>query len=285
MSLPTRRLVAAGLCVAAGLAGTALLAPSAQAVPGLTGKQVVSAASAADSTPTKTVQAKCPAGKAVISGGALVDGPAQVKLTELRPVQTGNLFSATARNTWGRASWRLFAYAVCADPPAGLAYVAGDSVPNAGPQRIAVAACPAGKQVLGVGARAAVEAGRNVTLHVVFPPAQTAWASSTEAQGGEPDPWTTRAYAVCADPVGATKVEVVGPLAPGDVQSSFASCAPGKLAAIGGIMFADVAANSGQIGLAGIYPDATLTSGQVIGTEDHDGYAGSWSVSAYAICA
>lgn len=287
MSLPTRRLVAAGLCLAAGLAGTALLAPPAQAGPGLTGKQLVSAASANTSTPQKTQKAYCPAGKVVISGGAFISGPLHIKITMTRPQPTGNYWEAAATNPWGRASWSLSTYAVCAARPAGLVYVTEDSVPDASSFRAAVAACPNGKQVLGVGARAAAEPGRNVTLNYVFAAGggTTAFAGSNAAQGGEPDNWTTRAYAVCASPLGATYTSDNSPTGSASGRTAVTSCAPGRLAAAGGTIQSVAPAGNGEISFTSIYPDGTLTQGVARANEDHDGYGGNWTLGAWAICA
>jgi hypothetical protein len=288
MPATIRRIVTAGLCLAAGLAGTVLLSPAAQAAPGLTGKELVSGSSTYSSAPKKTAKATCPAGKAAISAGAFVQGPLHVRITLIRAVGDGNYGEAAAVNPQGRAPWSLHAYVLCADPPKGLTYTAASSSPTQGPFRSALAKCPDGKQLLGIGGLAAAEQNRNVTLSVVIPPGGLthAWVGSTAAEGGEADPWTTQAYATCADPLGATLVTADGPKGLSDTtQMNSASCLPGKLAAIGGAIQASVPANTGQVGFGGLYPDATLSEGVVIANEDHNGYAGTWTVGAWAICA
>lgn len=287
MSLTIRRLATAGLCLAAGLVGTVLLTPAAaQAAPGLTGKQFVSSASPS-TTLAKTWDAKCPAGKVIISGGAYVDGPITIKLTEMRPVVTGNLFRASARNTYGRVSaWKLHVYAICANEPAGYSFLSANSTPSAQPQRSASIPCPQGKQALGVGGLAAQEANRNVTLDWVLPVSTVGASSgSVAAQGGEPLDWTSTTYVICADNLGATASGANG--TPNSVSTKIgnASCADGKLAAIGGGIKSSVSFTEGQIFLYGVYPDATMTSGTVIANEDHDGYAGTWWLNTWAICA
>lgn len=284
MSLRIRRLVTAGLCLAAGLAGTVLVSPAAHAAPPLSGKQIISEFSPMVGGSTKTLSPKCPAGKVVISGGALVDGPRWVQVNELQPVPTGNLFKVTARNPHGRDRWRLYAYALCANRPAGLEYKHADSQPQAYPSRIAVAICSPGKQVIGIGGLAALEPGRNVALNVVVPPGavQTSWVKSTPAQGGEPLNWTTRSFAVCADALGATTVWVSGnPASSVSTRSNFASCPAGRLSAMGGMVGGD----DGQVTFSGIYPDAAFTTGSVFMGEDWDGYGGTWALDAWALCA
>jgi hypothetical protein len=284
MFLSIRRLAGAGLCLAAGLA---VVAPSAaQAAPGLTGKQLVTAISPSNAL-AKTTDAKCPAGKVIISGGAFIDGPATVKLTELRPVPTGNLFRASARNTFGRVSaWKLYVYAICANEPAGYTYISENSTPGPIPQRSAPIACPQGKQILGVGGRAAIEPNRNVTLDWVVPVNTVgAHAGSVAAQGGEPQNWTSTTYAICADNLGATIAGGAGVKNSSSVRMGVASCPAGKLAAVGGAIVTTTDFDEGQIFLAGVYPGATLTNGTVIATEDHDGYPGNWWLNTWAICA
>lgn len=288
MSLPIRRLLGAGLCLAAGLAGTALLAAPAQAAPGLTGKQLVSASSAYTNAPHKTQKASCPAGKVVISGGAFVQGPLHVKINMLRPVETGNFYEAAANNPWGRSPWSLHTYAICADRPAGLQYLSADSVQNVGVKHSVSLPCPAGKQLIGLGGRAAAEPNRNVTLDYVVPIGGNgagAFAGSVAAQGGEPLNWTATVYAVCANNLGATVEMDSSPTNSDGSRSMSSTCLPGKLAAVGGAVNSTVPGGNGQVGFGSIYPDASLSEGVAIAHEDHDGYPGAWSLNSYAICA
>lgn len=286
MSLPTRRLAAAGLCLAAGLAGTALLSPPAQAAPGLTGKIAGYSSSALSDAPTKTVKHYCPPSKVVIGGGAIVEGPTHIRLTLLRPVQAGNYYEASARNPWGRAQWKLLTYAVCADPPPGLQYVAANSGQAAGVVRTATATCLAGKRVIGLGARAAAEPNRNVSLVHMAPTAggTATVAESVAAQGGEPDDWTATAYAVCAA-VPTTILVGSGPSDSAGSKYADADCGPGGLAAVGGALRGASAAGTGQLSFGQIYPDPWLQGAVVRAGEDHDGYAPDWGMQAYGICA
>ena len=82
-------------------------------------------ASVSDSSTSKTVTARCPAGKQVLGGGGTVTGGrGQVVLERLQPVQatTGDRFVVGAREdgTGYSGSWRLTAYALCANPLADM---------------------------------------------------------------------------------------------------------------------------------------------------------------------
>ena len=80
------RLVACGAIVIGLAAVQSLLASQAEAVPGL---QRSTKTSVSDSSTSKTVTAKCPAGKRVLGGGGTVTGGrGQVVLQRLEPVQT-----------------------------------------------------------------------------------------------------------------------------------------------------------------------------------------------------
>ena len=83
---------------------------------GVSGLEVITAATATDSSPTKSVTATCSAGKRVIGGGARVTGAGatDVAITETYPPST-NQWTAFAReiNAVG-GSWNLGAYAICA---------------------------------------------------------------------------------------------------------------------------------------------------------------------------
>lgn len=278
-----------GLLVAAlvpAAVTTVVTAAPAHAVAGITGKVLVPSVSAYNSTTTKAHQATCPTGKVVISGGAFVEGPTTVRLVTTRPIPTARAWQAEAINFAGRAPWSLHVYAVCADQPPGLAYITSSSVPVSPGVRYATARCPDGRQAIGLGGRAALEPGRNVGLSYVTPAGAvtSAFAFSAEAQGGEPDPWTTVAYLVCAFPVGATIVQEVGPSSSTAGQVLSVSCAPGTLLAAGGAVQAGSQVDHGQLGLLALYPDGSLTTSVVLANEDVDGYPKNWNLRAFALC-
>lgn len=283
MSRSVQRFAAGTLSLLAVLAGATAVAAPAQAAT-LTGRQLVQSVTATSNTPAKTHKVFCPAGKVIISGGAYVDGPHTIRIHLLRPDSYGNFFEAGAHTTWGRPSWRLYVYGVCANPPSGLTYVVTPSKPANGDQRYALAYCPPGKRVLGFGGRAATEPGRNVVLDWVFPDGglTAAIAQTHAAEGGEPNPWTTEAYAVCADPVGAHSEVAWTASGSPSATSVFVSCGTNQLVAAGGALFTESAGN-GQVGLTAVYSN-DLTHSVVFAGEDGTGNPHSWSAHAYAIC-
>ena len=108
-------------CGAIGFAFQALLASQAEAVPGL---QRITGTSVSNSNTSKTVTARCPAGKRVLGGGGTVtNGRGQVVLERLEPVQTAtdDRFVVGAREDGSGYSqnWQLTAYALCASPLPG----------------------------------------------------------------------------------------------------------------------------------------------------------------------
>ena len=114
------RLVACGATVIGLAAVQALLASQAEAVPGL---QRITKTSVSNSSTSKTVTANCPVGKRVLGGGGTVTGGrGQVVLERLEPVQTATndrfVVGAREDGTGYSGSWRLTAYALCADQPA-----------------------------------------------------------------------------------------------------------------------------------------------------------------------
>ena len=284
MSLSLRRLAAGTVSLLAVLAGAVAVAAPAQAAT-ITGRQLVQSVTASTQTPTKTHKVTCPAGKVIISGGAYADGPHTIRISMMRPNSYLNAFEATAHTTTGRPVWRLYVYGVCANPPSGLTYVtAGPSAGNANSQ-YAFAYCPGNKRAIGGGAWAAKESGRNVVLNWNQPEGGLlGWAAqSVAAQGGEPDPWTVEAYAVCADPVGATyEYEYTDVNASPSATSVFVSCDTNQLLAAGGAVFFKPA-SMGQSGFFGIYSD-NLTHAVTFAGEDADGNSQPWYAFAHAIC-
>jgi hypothetical protein len=77
----------------------------------------LSTSSANNSTASRAVLAKCPAGKSAIGGGALVDtiatgGPA---LIGSRPELTDGWYAFAVETSSYVGNWQLWAYAVCAN--------------------------------------------------------------------------------------------------------------------------------------------------------------------------
>lgn len=195
----------AGRVVLAGLlavAGTVLTAAPAHAG-GLAGLTRVAHWTGKDTSTVKSWHVACPAGTAVIGGGAEIDGPDGGRLEMVRPNPFGNRVEARARMVQARGivSWRLIVFATCAVAPPGLTYVTAESqTPSPTTTlRTAVATCPTGTKVLGVGAQAAKEAGRAVVLQWMYPndSLTSVVGMSHQRPGGAGGDWTLAVYAVC----------------------------------------------------------------------------------------
>jgi hypothetical protein len=89
---------------------------------GLAGLRAVSVTTATDSSSTKSVTATCPGGKRVLGGGATIigAGPGGPVVVQSQPVGTDaasvDAWTTTAVEVGAYTpSWRLIAYAICAD--------------------------------------------------------------------------------------------------------------------------------------------------------------------------
>jgi hypothetical protein len=92
------------------------------------------------------------------------------------------------------------AQAVCAFPPPGLEFVKAVTAKDSASTKTVVAACPAGKRVLGASGEIHGGLGQ-VRFTSLFPLAffgDGALASAAEDQDGSAAAWEIRAYAVCA---------------------------------------------------------------------------------------
>ena len=151
----------------------------------------------------------------------------------------------------------------------------------------ATATCPAGKRVLGPGgllSASDVAALGHFTYRNIRPnPELTAvHVQALEDEDGAPGVWHVHAYAACATPPpGLERVAVTSASTSAD-KSVTAPCPAGKaLLGAGG----EITGGAGQVALDAIKPAFALSGATVAGAEDENGFSGSWSVTAYAICA
>ena len=87
-----------------------------QGLPGVSGREVVLNSSANNSTTSRAVLAKCPAGKSVIGGGGLVNSlaPGGPALAGSRSEGTDGWYAFAVETGVYAGNWQLTAYAVCA---------------------------------------------------------------------------------------------------------------------------------------------------------------------------
>jgi hypothetical protein len=152
--------------------------------------------------------------------------------------------------------------------------------------KTASAACPAGKRVIGGGAR--VNGAQHVVLTRQEPvhgaTADSFVAAASEDEAGFAGSWALQSFAICAAPVaGLQIVSATSAASSPAFQSLSASCPNGKFALGGG---GKVNGGNGQVDLSTLAEGGVVSSRTTAaGTEDANGFAGNWSVTAFAVCA
>jgi hypothetical protein len=195
-----------GMLVFCVLATQVVVATPAAAVPGLVRPIAVSET---NSESPKVEIARCPQGKRVIGGGAWVFAISQsdetkVMLTGLQPLRDtvgrdGYMAVGYERAAGIDGNWWLKAYAICADPLAGLQIVTGTTDPSSSTFKIAAARCPGPMKVLGTGARVPDTSGQvGLQLTRSSTPRDISRATAREDAAGYGGRWTLTSYAVCA---------------------------------------------------------------------------------------
>jgi hypothetical protein len=248
---------------------------------------VVSALTPFDSTPSKTIAARCPAGKRVIGGGARVSGAQHVVLTRQQPVQstTGDSYvvAASEDQTGFTGTWALLAYAICADPPPGLQIVSATSAAGSNAFQGVSASCPPGKFAAGAGGRINGGMGQ-VDLHTIAEGAffsSRTTAAGTEDVNGFSGTWSVTAYAVCVTPTSVSDLQIVKVQSASDSTNRKiveARCPSGKRVT-GGTAF-----SSGIGVIESVSPDANRLRIQGIARNDSS-LTGTWNLTVVAFCA
>jgi hypothetical protein len=244
------------------------------------GLERITATSPSDSL-NKTVTATCPSGKRLGGGGEITAGGGQVVLEDIR---LNNLAKATVQGVEDEdgtaGNWVARAFAICANPVAGLERVVATS-PTDSSDKSATATCPAGKRVVGAGSEIGGGGGQ-VVMDDLRPNAalDSVAVQGFEDEDGTAGNWLVRAYAICA----AASQRVVAQSPTDDINKNVTATCPGDMEATGG--GGDITGGAGQVKLGIVrFTVPTTTTVFVFGLEDDNGYAGNWFVRAYAICA
>jgi hypothetical protein len=149
----------------------------------------------------------------------------------------------------------------------------------------ATAVCPAGEFLSGAGG-AVTGGGGNVTLTDVVPDlagqSVTVWAHSNP--GAVPGAYDVVAQAICVPGAAPANYQVVVTTSPsnGDPRKPQAATCPAGTRLLG--LGAALQGGDGQVFYQQIAPDPALMTATVTAGAS-GGYAGPWSVTAYAICA
>jgi hypothetical protein len=257
----------------------------ASAPPGLERKALTSASNSSN----KTVTVNCSAGKNLLGLAGEINSPnGQVLLEDLTPV--AGLASATVKavedENGNSGNWSLTAYAICANPIAGLVRVSNTSANDSSNPKLFNASCPAGKQVVGTGGNINTPNGQ-IVLDAVFPDQTltTAGIGAWEDDTGNTANWSLTAFAICAN--SAERTEAHGSSATfsdGEARAQTGCGIPGRQVTGSG---ADITGGHGEVAIHRIIPQLSPDPAGVTaqGFMDDDGINGVFVVSAYSICA
>ncbi|MEV4140126.1 hypothetical protein AB0J72_49205 [Dactylosporangium sp. NPDC049742] len=284
-----RRLVTVGVGAVVAVAAVVPLGPApASADPaGLVTVGFTTAANSSDKTYSKA----CPPGTVVTGGaGYLTANPAAqgwVGLDQLEPNADGSGFTATLREVDGYAgNWSLTVRAQCAAPLPGWQRVSATSAAATTSATATTASCPAGKSVIGAGAKVNNGQGE-VVLDDVIPSAnlKTVTAKAYRVPGSAHSGWTLTAYAICANtPAGLQLVSWdTGPLTSTAHQSLNWHCdeSTSPKGTFGGGFAIDSGLGNVLPSTLNIYSSDDMSAAA---DEFHAGYAGNWNLTLYLIC-
>jgi hypothetical protein len=291
MSIRFARMIAvAGVTVALS-GGILATAQPASAVPGLVTAQRTSVI---DSTAQKAVGVSCPTGTRAIGGSAVVGGSTKIHInTEV--VDTTSFWVVASEPRAGVSqNWYVVVTAECAPASAlpGLEYRRVDSAYTSSTTHTAVAACSAGKELIGVGGLIDSNgAGQDKLVLTAIRPASdlsSVVVAAHEDEGGYTGNWRATAVAACAYPVGQRLATAQSAFDSTSSRQATAICPAGTRVHSGGF---DLRSGLGQVNLRTSYLDPDVPSdpfrqGFVAqAQEDQTGFASSWHALAFGICA
>jgi hypothetical protein len=288
------RLARAALFALLIAAAAVTASPAAAAVPGLDRTEDMSSL---DSHNFKGANAKCPPGKKVIGGGAMLSGGgAKIGLVSLGPNADNTIYGVAAQEISGGTteSWRVTAYALCANASAvpGLEKVEGPpSAHNSLEFKQAFADCPTGKKLVGLGASVLPVNNGAVALFQMVPRTSSlkgVTVGAAEIDGGTTQNWSVRAVALCVNQNSAIDVELVSMTDSSGTGVGIVrtlNCPAGKKVISGGLSVLD-APFSRLTGIR-IEPreDKDLRSITLIARESALGTTAKWKMTSYALCA
>jgi hypothetical protein len=232
----------------------------------------------------KSVSVSCPAGKRVLGAGAdLNTFNGQVILDDLRPnaALTSVTVNGVEDETGNPANWSLTAYAVCANPVAGLERIAQTSPLDSSQAKFVSPSCPGGKVLTGVGADINSLNGQ-VLLDVLDAAGGGAGNVAVEAiedETGNSANWSVTAYGICAPGV---LREFVTSVADSGSKNVNVTCADPDMRVTG--LGAAVLDGDSEVLIERFRPDPA-NNALSTAFEDDGGFAGSWQLSGNAVCA
>lgn len=234
------------------------------------------------------------------AANGVLAGPASSRMSNTRLAARWAAFAGLVTALIGAqlTTVAMASNASTADRATGVAIYTGVSLANSEERKHATARCPAGKRVLGGGARVVRALGGSTSGKVFVKSARPEstltsggfvdgyFALAVEWVGGYSDNWYLVAYAVCGDPIeglqivqrGSNELSSTQPL----VRKSHASCPSGtKVIGTGGSISDGI---SNSVSLRQIRPNQQGAYVFVEGIA-YPGYQTDFYVWAYAVCA
>nr|QEO74611.1 hypothetical protein [uncultured bacterium] len=273
------------MLVAAG----ALVVTASPAVAAVPGHELVNADSATNSDGWKTITASCPVGKVLIGTGHRISGASgEAVVDDVRPngnpTTAPNAVTVEAYETDGFAgNWTLHAEAICANV-AGAVQVSAAAPTNSDDfHGTPAATCPAGKTLTGTGyemvgalGEAIVDDLRPNGNPTTAPTSVTVGAYEAEPIAGN---WSLTAYGICTNPLpGLVRLAAAG--SDEDFVSQASTFCPSGVVTTGGGF--EINGALGEALVDDLNP--SIGTNRVTAYEE-DPIAGSWTVTAYGICA
>lgn len=275
------------IAILAGLLALALTGTASAAVPGL--QLVTGNSGPPNSASVHEATVECPDDQALLGLGGRANGAGGQVVIDALAARTGDEATVRAHEDQSgfAGDWSVTAYAICADDGGERRTTINEPLNSLTPKTATTAnggPCTNERRLTGVGAEVPIGATGQVVLDQIVPSAdlETATVRAQEDGDGFAGNWSLRPFALCADPLPG--IELVTRTSESNSRNKHATavCDPGKrVIGTGGRIFG----GGGQVSFGYMIPDAGLTRAHVRGVEDENGFAGNWSVTAFAICA
>jgi hypothetical protein len=197
--------------------------------------QRVNGSTETDSRPYKSVTIYCPGGGAALSANySIIGAPGKVVLDDLIisqgsvTVAAGEIVGVGEAADGTPENWRVQATAVCT--PWTVTYYQATSGFAVGSSRYVTVNCPAGQQVIGLGASLAQGFGQ-VSISNLWVGESSVTAIAHADDDGFSGSWSVTAYAVCASNIGQEVVH--GPTNPSTLALSSSGLCPSTKQLVG----------------------------------------------------
>jgi hypothetical protein len=281
------------LLVMAVVVTAVLVAAPARAV---AGTRYVSKIGPSGSPGSVVVTAGCPSGTAAVGGGAVVGGSTRVRINAAVPGPDGFTVLAVEPSGGISEQWHLVVTAVCVPTASvpGLLYASAFSASDSAAGHSATVECPSGRRVVGMGGLIdSNNIGQDrLTLAGIRP---DGGLGTLTAVGYETDQdfagyWRVKATAACAYPLAGLSRIAVASTAFDSTEPKLVrtACPAGTTVLSAGF---DVYFAAGAAAVPSYFPDLDVAGVpnrpgiEVSAREIGSGFAGSWWLAGYGICA